>query len=45
MSYNKPLRRSPVTGIEADRANFSRTADGTHRLNVSGRPMRGGIRL
>lgn len=45
MPYNKPLRRSHVSDISRDRANFSRTADGTNRLNVSARPMRGGIRL
>lgn len=36
--------RSHVPG-KASRRNFSTNAVRTHRKNVTGRPMRGGIRL
>lgn len=36
--------RSKMSGA-ASRANFTRNAQRVHRKNMSGNPMRGGIRL
>lgn len=45
MSYGKSLSRSKIRHSATDQKMFSRTADGTHKLNVFDRPMRGGFRL
>lgn len=37
--------RHRISSPGKDQRVFSRTADSTHRLNVSDRPKRGGIRL
>lgn len=37
-------KRHKMNGKKSRRL-FSKTADRTHKFNVSGRPMRGGIRL
>lgn len=44
-SGSRPFRKR-VSNRRKDRRVFSKTADGTDKINCSsGRPMRGGIRL
>ncbi|UDN67810.1 hypothetical protein [robinz microvirus RP_132] len=38
------MRRQKMSR-SGSRSNFSRAASTTHRKNIQGRPMRGGIRL